>query len=123
MLRKLLRTYLKCADMSSQEAEKLYGRRLRQARKIYGFSQPELGVAAGLDYSGAGVAISRYENGKHQARPGLQKRLAHVLALPLTYFFTEDDEEAASIAAAARSDEPEKRRVDAKATIARMRRR
>ncbi|WP_407353503.1 helix-turn-helix domain-containing protein [Luteimonas sp. R10] len=108
--------------MSSQEAEKLYGRRLRQARKSYGFSQPELGVAAGLDYSGAGVTISRYENGRHQARPGLQKRLARVLALPLIYFFTEDDEEAASIAAAARSDEPAKRKADAEALIARMKR-
>lgn len=108
--------------MSSQEAEKLYGRRLRQARESYNFSQPELGVAAGLDYSGAGVTISRYENGRHQARPGLQKRLAQVLALPLTYFFTEDDEEAALIAEAARSDEPAKRQADAEAIIATMKR-
>jgi len=108
--------------MSSQEAASLYGRRLRQARLSYKFSQAALGVAAGLDFSVAGVTISRYENARHQSKPGLQKRLARVLALPLTFFFTEDDEEASMIAAQSRSDEPAKRKAEAKAIIATMKR-
>ena len=83
----------------------IYGRRLREARNSYGFSQEELGVAARLDQS---VAVSRYETGKHEVKLGLQKLFAKALALPLKYFYIEDDEEARLIAEASRSDKPVK---------------
>ncbi|MEY2116478.1 MULTISPECIES: helix-turn-helix domain-containing protein [Rhodanobacter] len=86
----------------------IYGRRLREARKSYGFSQAQLGVAARLDQSVASSRVSRYETGKHEVKLGLQKLFARALALPLKYFYVEDDEEARLIAEASRSDKPAK---------------
>ena len=98
----------RCADMTRKEPVTIYGRRLREARDSYGFSQPELGVAIGLDVGGAGGRVSRYETGKHEVKLGLQKLFAKALALPLNYFYIEDDEEARLIAEASRSDKPVK---------------
>jgi transcriptional regulator with XRE-family HTH domain len=84
----------------------IYGRRLREARESYGFSQPELGIAARLDESGASPRISRYETGANEAKEGMKLLLARVLALPLSYFHIEDDEEALRILASCRSEEP-----------------
>lgn len=86
----------------------IYGRRLREARKSYGFSQRELGVAARLDRSVASGRVSRYETGKHEVKLGLQELFADALALPLKYFYIEDDEEARLLAEASRSDVPVK---------------
>src|SRR6185312_15454753 len=83
----------------------IYGRRLREARNSYGFSQEKLGIAARLDQS---VAGSRVETGKHEVKLGLQKLFAKALALPLKYFYIEDDEEARLVAEASRSDKPVK---------------
>jgi transcriptional regulator with XRE-family HTH domain len=98
----------RCAGMTRKEPATIYGRRLREARDSYGFSQPELGVAIGLDMGGAGGRVSRYETGKHEVKLGLQKLFAKALALPLNYFYIEDDEEARLIAEASRSDKPVK---------------
>jgi transcriptional regulator with XRE-family HTH domain len=84
----------------------IYGRRLREARNSYGFSQEELGIVARLDQSVASSRVSRYETGKHEVKLGLQKLFAKALALPLKYFYIEDDEEARLIAEASRSDKP-----------------
>lgn len=84
----------------------IYGRRLREARESYDFSQPELGIAAGLDESGASSRISRYETGKNEAKEGMKLRFARVLALPLSYFHIEDDEEARRLLADCRSEKP-----------------
>jgi transcriptional regulator with XRE-family HTH domain len=92
--------------MTEKRPSTIYGRRLREARKSYGFSQTDLGIAIGLDESGGGSLISRYETGAHQSKLGMQKRFARVLELPLTYFYTEDDETARLIANSARSDKP-----------------
>lgn len=86
----------------------IYGRRLREARKSYGFSQAELGIAARLDQSVASSRVSRYETGEHEVKLGLQKLFAKALALPLKYFYIEDDEEARLIAEGSRSDKPAK---------------
>lgn len=92
--------------MTEKRPSTIYGRRLREARKSYGFSQTDLWIAIGFDESGAGSLISRYETGAHQPKLGVQKRIARVLELPLTYFYTEDDEAARLIANSARSDKP-----------------
>jgi transcriptional regulator with XRE-family HTH domain len=92
--------------MTEKRPSTIYGRRLREARKSYGFSQKDLWIATGLDESGAGSLISRYETGAHQPKLGMQKRFARVLELPLIYFYTEDDEAARLIANSARSDKP-----------------
>jgi len=98
----------RCAGMTRKEPVTIYGRRLREARDSYGFSQTELGVAIGLDMGGAGGRVSRYETGKHEVKLGLQELFAKALALPLNYFYIEDDEEARLIAEASRSDKPVK---------------
>jgi transcriptional regulator with XRE-family HTH domain len=84
----------------------IYGRRLREARKSYDYSQPELGIAAGLDESGVSPRISRYETGKNEAKEGMKLRLARVLALPLSYFHIEDDEKARRVLVDCRSEKP-----------------
>jgi|SRR5690348_9201725 len=95
--------------MTKKQPATIYGRRLREARESYGFSQTNLGIAIGLDESSGGSLISRYEAGVHQSKLGMQKRFARVLELPLTYFYTEDDEAARLIAESARSDKPVQR--------------
>lgn len=94
--------------MTRKEPVTIYGRRLREARESYEFSQAELGVAIGLDVGGAGGRVSRYETGKHEVKHGLQELFATALALPLTYFYIKDDEEARLILEASRSDKPVK---------------
>jgi transcriptional regulator with XRE-family HTH domain len=84
----------------------IFGRRLREARESYDYSQPELGIAAGLDESGASPRISRYETGENEAKEGMKLRLARVLAVPLSYFHIEDDEEARRVLADCRSEKP-----------------
>lgn len=100
--------------MSDERPGTIYGRRLREARESYGYSQTELGIAAGLDESGTGSLISRYENGLHLPRVDRQKLLAKTLELPLTYFYTEDDDAARLIAAASRSEKPVNKLIEIK---------
>ncbi|WP_205957698.1 helix-turn-helix domain-containing protein [Pseudoxanthomonas winnipegensis] len=92
--------------MTRKPPGNVYGRRLREARDFYGFSQLHLAVAARLDESGASARISRYETGVHQPKLGLQQRLASVLALPTSYFYIEDDAEALKVLDACRSEAP-----------------
>jgi transcriptional regulator with XRE-family HTH domain len=66
----------------------------------------DLGVAVGLDVSGASGRLSRYENGIHQPKLGLQRLLARALQQPLAYFYAEDDELAQLISNFGRKDEP-----------------
>jgi transcriptional regulator with XRE-family HTH domain len=94
--------------MTEKCSTTIYGRRLREARNSYGFSQEALGVAARLDQSVASSRVSRYETGKHEVKLGLQKLFAKALALPLKYFYIEDDGEARLVAEASRSDKPVK---------------
>ena len=98
--------------MSDDRPGTIYGRRLREARESYGYSQTDLGTAAGLDESGTGSLISRYENGRHLPRADRQKLFAKTLELPLTYFYTENDEAARLIASASRSEKPVKRLIE-----------
>jgi transcriptional regulator with XRE-family HTH domain len=103
--------------MTRKEPITTYGRRLREARDSYKFSQAALGVAIGLDMGGAGGRVSRYETGEHEVKHGLQELFATALALPLTYFYIKDDEEARLILEASRSDKPVKLQKAAKRKI------
>src|SRR5574337_2172340 len=111
---KLLHIRTRYAGMARKQPGTIYGRRLREARDSYGFSQTDLGIAVELDESGAGARVSRYETGAHQPKLGLQQAFAEALALPLTYFYTEDDEAARLIAESARSDKPVQLRIKIK---------
>ncbi|MCD9008119.1 helix-turn-helix domain-containing protein [Luteimonas sp. XNQY3] len=92
--------------MTTDQPGTIYGRRLREARESYKYSQTNLGIAAGFDETGTGSLISRYENGHHLPSLNRQKLLAKTLELPLTYFYIEDDTEAELVASAARSEKP-----------------
>lgn len=70
----------------------MYSRRLREARQVYGLSQRNLGIKAGLDDFVASTRVNRYETGVHQ--PDLQtiQRLANALDVPVAYFYAEEDD-------------------------------
>ena len=70
----------------------MYSRRLREARQVYGLSQRNLGIKAGLDDFVASTRVNRYETGVHQ--PDLQtiQRLANAPDVPVAYFYAEEDD-------------------------------
>lgn len=74
-----------------EHANELWGRRLREIRTESGLSQKALGIAAGLDQFVASARINRYELGVHKADFLIAQRLAEVLNVPTSYFYTEDD--------------------------------
>lgn len=75
-----------------EHANQLWGRRLREIRTESGLSQKALGIAAGLDQFVASTRINRYELGVHKADFLIAQRLAEVLNIPASYFYTEDDQ-------------------------------
>lgn len=75
-----------------EHANQLWGRRLREVRTENGMSQKALGIAAGLDQFVASARINRYELGVHKADFLIAQRLAEVLNIPASYFYTEDDQ-------------------------------
>lgn len=68
-----------------------YGRRLRQARKAAGWTQPELGRCLDVDPATAAVRISRYESGQHMPDGPTAAALAQALRLPQAWFHAETD--------------------------------
>ncbi|NHF66813.1 helix-turn-helix transcriptional regulator [Xanthomonas hortorum] len=84
----------------------VYSRRLREARQVYGLSQRNLGIKAGLDDFVASTRVNRYETGVHQ--PDLQtiQRLANALDVPVAYFYAEEDDLAQMILEYQRRSKP-----------------
>jgi transcriptional regulator with XRE-family HTH domain len=71
--------------------ETVFCRRLKEARQAAGFSQKNLGIAAGIDEFVASTRINRYEQGVHEADTVTTTNLAKALDVPLAYFYAEDD--------------------------------
>ena len=71
-----------------------FGKRLKEARKLRGFSQERLGIEAGIEPATASARMSQYEKGVHQPGESIVKQIAAVLNLPAAYFYCEDDGEA-----------------------------
>ncbi|MDR0251095.1 MAG: helix-turn-helix domain-containing protein [Burkholderiales bacterium] len=71
--------------------ETIFCRRLKEARQAAGFSQKNLGIAAGIDEFAASARINRYEQAVHEADAMTIANLAKVLDVPLAYFYAEDD--------------------------------
>jgi transcriptional regulator with XRE-family HTH domain len=69
----------------------LFGVRLKEARLRAGFTQMQLGVAAGIDEYSASARINQYERGKHWPDFGTAERLAAVLKVPAAFFYARDD--------------------------------
>lgn len=65
------------------------GRRIFDARRRKGFTQTELGIAAGITYR----QIIRLENGENLPSGGVRDRLAEALGLPRESIATGDEDE------------------------------
>ena len=61
------------------------GSRLRERRILLGLSQTRLGESLGLSFQ----QIQKYERGIDRISVGRLVHLAHVLEVPITYFFDE----------------------------------
>lgn len=68
--------------------------RLKQARLRAGLSQEKLGKLAGIDPMSASARMNQYERGKHSPDYQLMCRVADILQMPVSWFYTEDEEQA-----------------------------
>lgn len=71
-----------------------FGERLRTARIAAGLSQEQLGVQAGIEEASASTRMNRYEKGTRAPAVEIAERIAEVLNVPLSYFYSQDDDEA-----------------------------
>jgi transcriptional regulator with XRE-family HTH domain len=72
----------------------VFSKRLKEARLEAGLSQERLGVLAGIDEMSASARMNQYERGKHEPDFLMAERIAHVLNLPVSFFYAKDDDEA-----------------------------
>lgn len=68
--------------------------RLKTARLRAGLSQEKLGKMAGIDPTSASARMNQYERGKHSPDYRLMCRVAEILNMPVSWFYTQDDEQA-----------------------------
>ena len=68
--------------------------RLKQARLRVGLSQEKLGKLAGIDPMSASARMNQYERGKHSPDFKLMCKVAEILGMPVSWFYTEDDDQA-----------------------------
>lgn len=68
--------------------------RLKQARLRAGLSQEKLGKLAGIDPMSASARMNQYERGKHSPDYLLMCRVAEILKMPVSWFYTEDEDHA-----------------------------
>ena len=68
--------------------------RLKQARLRASLSQEKLGKLAGIDPMSASARMNQYERGKHSPDYKLMCKVAEILQMPVSWFYTEDDEQA-----------------------------
>ena len=97
--------------MTKQQPASLFGRRLREARRLAGMPQDKLGVQIGLDEHTASARISRYETGVHEPPFEIAVKLAEVLRLPAAYFYCEDEDLAGVVLAWGRLPKPDRKHL------------
>lgn len=71
-----------------------FGERLKAARMAAGLSQERLGIEAGIQEESASARMNRYEKGTRAPAVEIVERIAEVLDVPVSYFYSHDDEEA-----------------------------
>ena len=69
-------------------------KRLREVRIEAGLSQEALGVMAGIEEASASARMNQYERGKHEPDFSMVERIAKVLNVPESYFYSKDDDTA-----------------------------
>ena len=80
-------------DMSREvfRSPSIVGKRIKDLREEFGWSQEKIGVAIGIDESSSRARISRYELGVHEPPVPTARLIAGALGVPLTYLYCEDD--------------------------------
>lgn len=66
--------------------------RLKVARLRVGLSQEKLGKLAGIDPTSASARMNQYERGKHSPDYRLMCKVAEILNMPVSWFYTQDDD-------------------------------
>jgi len=66
--------------------------RLKTARLRAGLSQEKLGKLAGIDPTSASARMNQYERGKHAPDYRLMCKVAEILQMPVSWFYTEDED-------------------------------
>ena len=66
-------------------------KRLNEARTAAGYSQKQLGIAAGIDEFTASARMNQYETGKHVPDFVTLKNIGAVLNVPPAFFYCDDD--------------------------------
>ena len=74
------------------EADKQWGRRLKQARLAAQLSQKQLGIQAGIDEFVASTRINRYELGVHKPDYLTAQNLASVLGVSAAFLYAPEDD-------------------------------
>lgn len=85
--------------------------RLKQARKLVGISQKDLGARIGMDESSASSRMNHYEKGRHSPDLDTLRKIAEELNVPLNYFFCDDDLSAELACLIAKLDEDSKKEL------------
>src|ERR1700733_3516610 len=67
-------------------------KRLKEARLEAKLSQKQLGIAIGIDQFVASPRMNQYETGKHVPDFDIVRKIAEVLKVPTSFFYTIDDE-------------------------------
>lgn len=68
--------------------------RLKAARLRAGLSQEKLGKLAGIDPTSASARMNQYERGKHSPDYRLMCKVAAILNMPVSWFYTQDEAQA-----------------------------
>jgi len=76
-----------------------FGERLKAARLAAGLSQEKLGIEAGIQEESASARMNRYEKGTRAPAVEIVERIAKVLNVPVSYFYSQDDDEASLLVA------------------------
>ena len=74
------------------EADKQWGRRLKQARLAAQLSQKQLVIQAGIDEFVASTRINRYELGVHKPDYLTAQKLASVLGVSAAFLYAPEDD-------------------------------
>jgi transcriptional regulator with XRE-family HTH domain len=68
---------------SPNSTDEHVGARLRMRRNMIGITQEKLGEALGLTFQ----QVQKYENGKNRISASRLQQLAHILQVPVSFFF------------------------------------
>jgi transcriptional regulator with XRE-family HTH domain len=72
----------------------MISQRLKTARIRAGLSQEKLGKLAGIEPTSASARMNQYERGKHAPDYRLMCKIAEILDMPVSWFYTEDEDQA-----------------------------